>query len=128
MHASYRSLLMAWLPAMGWASFIFLLSTRQAGDLPPPWILSNDKVVHAVMFGLQSLLIYYAVRKGHRRSAWAAAGAGFFLAALYGATDEIHQLWTPTRVADVWDWVADAVGAACVFVLALLPSRHDPAR
>lgn len=128
MPTPFRVLLRAWLPAVGWAAFIFFLSTRQAGNLPPPWILSNDKVVHALLFGLQSLFIYYAVRKGHRRSAWVAAVTGFILASLYGATDEIHQVWTPTRVADVWDWVADAVGAACVFVLALLPSRHDPAR
>lgn len=120
--------LVAWLPAVAWAAFIFFLSTRQAGQLPPPWILSNDKVVHAVLFGLQSLGIYFAVRKGHGRNPWVAATVAFVLASLYGASDEIHQLFTPTRVADLWDWVADATGAACVFLIALLPSRHEPTR
>ena len=118
----------AWLPACLWAAFIFFLSTRHTNQLPPAWILANDKVVHAVLFGLQSLGIYFAVRTGHGGRPWMAAGAGFALASLYGASDEVHQLFTPTRVADVWDWVADATGAACVFLLALLPSHHDPAR
>jgi len=121
-------LVVAWLPACLWAAFIFFLSTRHTNQLPPTWILANDKVVHAVLFGLQSLGIYFAVRTGHGGRPWLAACAGFALASLYGASDEVHQLFTPTRVADVWDWVADATGAACVFLLALLPSHHDPAR
>ncbi len=118
----------AWLPALGWAGFIYFLSTLAGTNLPPPWILSNDKVVHGVLFGILSFCIYYAVRKGHGRTAWLAALAGFLLASLYGGTDEIHQLWTPNRVADLMDWAADAAGAACVFLIPLLAKRHEPGR
>jgi VanZ family protein len=31
--------------------------------------------------------------------------------ALFGALDELHQLWIPNRFATVSDWVADLVGA-----------------
>ncbi len=117
----------AWLPACLWAAFIFYLSTRHTNQLPPTWMLANDKVVHAVLFGLQSLGIYFAVRKGHGRQPWVAAGAGFALASLYGASDEIHQLFTPSRVADVWDWVADSVAILVALGVAALLEKRAPA-
>lgn len=120
--------LLAWCPAILWAGSIFYLSTRPASGLPAPWFLSNDKLVHAVAYGLLSLAVYFAVRWGHQRPPLAAALTGTLLASLYGASDEVHQMFTPTRFPDVWDWVADTVGAACVFLLALLPSRHEQAR
>ena len=123
-----RTRLLAWIPAVSWAGFIFFLSTLKAGTKPPPWILSNDKVVHAVLFGILSLGIYFAMRFGHRRGPWMAALVGFLLTSLYGGVDEIHQMFTPTRVPDVMDWLADAAGAACVFLIALLPFRHEPSR
>lgn len=112
-----------WLPAVTWAFFIFFLSTLKAGTRPPPWILSNDKVVHAVLFGTLAALIYVAARRGQHWSVGAAAAVGAIASALYGATDEVHQLWTPSRVADVMDWVADAAGAALAVSLAALFSR-----
>jgi VanZ family protein len=53
---------------------------------------------------------------------WQPFGGGIGLAAvaysiLYGATDEIHQLFVPNRTADVKDLAADAVGAAVAVVL-----------
>jgi VanZ family protein len=33
------------------------------------------------------------------------------IASLYGATDEIHQLFVEGRNCNAWDWVADTVGA-----------------
>ena len=30
---------------------------------------------------------------------------------LYGATDELHQYFVPNRSCDIWDFVANAVGA-----------------
>ncbi len=32
------------------------------------------------------------------------------LTAAYAATDEIHQIFTPGRVPDVADWLADTIG------------------
>ena len=121
--------LLAWLPATLWASFIFFLSTIKGDDLPPPpWVLANDKVVHAVLFGSFSFLVYFAMRRGHGTRPWLAALTGLILASLYGGSDEIHQLWTPHRSSDVMDWLADVAGAACVFFIPLLSSRHEPDR
>jgi len=38
---------------------------------------------------------------------WTAA----LFATLYGATDELHQYFVPTRTFDPADWLADAVDA-----------------
>jgi VanZ family protein len=119
-------IILYWMPAASWAALIFMLSTLHGSDRPPPWILSNDKIVHGVLFGILSLGVYFAIRHGHGRARWIAALTGLLVASCYGATDEIHQLWTPHRSSDVMDWVADTVGGACVFLLTLLPSRHEP--
>ena len=34
------------------------------------------------------------------------------IGSLYGLMDEIHQFFVPGRACDVWDWVADTLGAA----------------
>ena len=42
----------------------------------------------------------------------------FFITALYGASDEFHQKFVFGRNANLFDWVADSVGAAIgVFII-----------
>jgi VanZ family protein len=40
---------------------------------------------------------------------------GFFLtaaiASIYGVIDEVHQYFTPGRDCNIWDWIADTLGA-----------------
>ena len=36
----------------------------------------------------------------------------WILTALYGAIDEVHQIFTPLRAPDILDWLADITGAA----------------
>lgn len=127
MHKHVKQLF-AWSPALGWAGLIFFLSTRPASGLPAPWFLAHDKLVHAGVYGVLSLTVYFALRQGHHRSPRTAALMSTLFASLYGLSDEVHQMFTPSRVADLWDWVADTAGAACIFLLTLLPSRHEPER
>ena len=46
--------------------------------------------------------------------------------ALYGLMDEVHQAFTPGRIADPLDWLADVVGALAVAALVLLWHRRRP--
>ena len=44
-------------------------------------------------------------------------------ASLFGASDECHQSFTPGRQADVFDWLADTLGA-CLAVALYVGSSH----
>ena len=107
-----------WLPALGWAGIIFHLSSQPAGATPSWWFPHADKLIHMGLFGILALLSYVAARRAPAWPPFRAALAAFLLTVLYGSSDEIHQLFTPTRSSDPLDVAADATGAACVFVLA----------
>ncbi|MDX1494945.1 MAG: VanZ family protein [Longimicrobiales bacterium] len=73
----------------------------------PTWALVNDKVAHAGAYGVLGGTLAW----GHRRSG-GAIGHGWLLVAgaLYGVTDEIHQVYVPGRSPDPADLAADVVG------------------
>lgn len=82
-------------------ALIVWLSSRPGDQvgLPPPW----DKAGHGLAYAALGWLWAHALGK----PAWA-----WGVAVLFGITDEWHQSMVPGRVADIADWLADAVGAA----------------
>lgn len=72
----------------------------------------SDKILHLCEYGVLGALAYRACRHGAgarvARHAVIVAVAG---CALYGLSDEIHQLFVPLRQGDPLDLVADTVGA-----------------
>ena len=103
----------AWAAATAaYCAFLFWLSS---GPVPVPESVSFvglDKVAHAGAYGLLALIVWSGMaRSGRgrapRRMFWTAA----LFAAFYGATDELHQYFVPTRTFDPADWLADAAGA-----------------
>ena len=103
-----KRLAASWGPVVAWAALVFTLSAQ---PMPPgPSIPGIDKVAHmfefAVLAGLLArALIGSGTRPGHA-VAWAIG-----LATLYGASDELHQLFVAGRTSDAFDLAADAVGA-----------------
>ena len=100
-----------WLPVVLYAGVIFFLSAQShPEDQLPSFLLRNvsDKVLHAVEYGILSLLCYRALR-------WAAGPAvarqavvlAIVTASVYGITDEVHQAFVPLREASWQDWLAD---------------------
>ncbi len=90
--------------------FLVPFSSGIGSDLP------IDKLVHIVLNGaLIFLWLFYFYRKGtHQRLL--SHSALLVLAVLYGIIIEISQaLFTTTRMADVWDVVANIIG--CVLGL-----------
>jgi VanZ family protein len=108
-----------WLPALTWAGMIFFLSSRGMGPQPSWWFTNADKVIHGILFGILSLLVFLALRRTHGWRASRAAALAFTVAVLYGSSDEIHQFTTPGRTPDVSDLAADAIGASMVFLACL---------
>ena len=104
-----------WVPVALYAGVIFYLSAQShPEDQLPSFLLKDvsDKVLHAVEYGILSLLCYRAFR-------WAAGPAvarqavvlAIVAASVYGITDEVHQFFVPLRESSWQDWLADTVGA-----------------
>lgn len=94
-----------WLPALAWAAVIFFLSSRHT--LPSPDVPNFDKAAHFGAYGLLGGLLAFAARRSGLSVLVAVA-----IGVLYGASDEIHQMYVPGRSPDVLDWAADAAGVA----------------
>jgi VanZ family protein len=47
-----------------------------------------------------------------------------FISSVYGVVDEIHQYFVPGRDCNVWDWIADTLGAALGALISMLVYRH----
>jgi VanZ family protein len=90
--------------APAWMVLMFWLSSRS--DFPEPSLLPEwlpiDKLAHLLLFAVLAALLYLA----GLRAPLAVLGA-----ALYGMTDEVHQMFVPGRSPDVRDWLADTLGA-----------------
>jgi VanZ family protein len=67
-------------------------------------VANFDKVVHFSVYGLLGTLMVRAL--GVRR--W---GRAILIVSLFGASDELHQHFTPGRSMEFADWVADTLGA-----------------
>lgn len=82
---------------------IFYVSHKQMPPAEPLFPL-QDKLYHFMEFFFLGGLLRIALPQ----LKWKHCA---FLAVLYGASDEFHQYFVPTRECDFYDWVADAAGA-----------------
>ena len=71
----------------------------------PSGIANFDKIAHFSIFGLMATLVLRPFRVRH---VWWA----IIIVSLFGATDELHQSFTPGRSMEFADWIADTTGAA----------------
>ena len=105
-----------WLPVALYAGMIFYLSAQSHPEEQLPSFLLkdvSDKVLHAVEYGILSLLCYRAFRLAAGPSvAHHAFVLAIVTASVYGITDEVHQFFVPFRESSWQDWVADTIGAA----------------
>jgi len=72
------------------------------------WLPLKDKIAHAGIFGLLAILL----RLGGFKY-WQA----LLISSVYGLSDEFHQNFVAGRYSDIFDWVADTIGAALVLIL-----------
>ena len=97
-----------WLCAVGLAATIVCASGQ--GQVAGPDVVNFDKVVHFSVFGLLATLVLRAT--GANR--WWLA---LVIVSVFGATDELHQSFTPGRSMDYHDWIADTLGAVLAVTL-----------
>ena len=83
----------------------------------------SDKVVHAGLYSVLGMTLGF----GRVRSPVPPPHLVLILVgALYGATDEFHQVFVRGRSPDWADWIADIVGVVCgyLLIMSLLPRRN----
>ena len=97
------------LLALSWAGVIYYLSSQPGMDIPPVFPL-QDKLFHALIFGMLGFLGVGAMKAsmhGYKiRQVWGIV----VLVTLYGVLDEFHQQFVPGRTADIFDVMADMAG------------------
>ena len=93
-----------WVPAVVWAAVLFVLSAQPAAGLPSVDVPYADKIVHFAVYGVLGLSLRWPLRRRH----WLVPVA---VTALYGITDELHQLLVPGRSFEIADMAADLFGA-----------------
>lgn len=115
-----------YLPAMLWAILIFLLSTSVGIQLPKR-IIALDKLGHLVAYGIFNWLLIRILIANQGVSIKRVTLATL-VASGYGAIMEFIQ-WTyfPNRYFEIWDMVANFIGASMssvIFYLYFTKNNH----
>ena len=122
-------LLGGWLPLIVALVGTFILSSIPGHRLPPLGEWNADKLLHGVEYAVIGALFVRPLD----RSSWGlsrpvvAILVATCLASVWGALDEVHQLFTPNRSCDWRDWLADTLGAlvgALVYGRVLIAHRR----
>ncbi len=101
-----------WGPALGYAAFIFYMSSQS--ELPEilPGVPGMDKLAHAFAYAVLSGLVVRPLlcspRPGWRAHA---VYTTIIVCLVYALSDELHQAFVSGRSCEFADWIADAVGA-----------------
>lgn len=103
----------SWLIRWAYATALTIVIVVASGrsSVAAPDIVDIDKVAHFAIFGLLATLV---ARAGFAESQM---GWAVLIVSLFGLTDEWHQSFTPGRSVEVYDWIADTLGAITAVAL-----------
>jgi len=124
--ARRRGLFFNVLPAIVYTVLVFIGGSLPRQPVPDIQFVPADKFLHFVAFGGLQILLLRAVRWERPRSSLnGQLTLATLMASALGALLEFWQAALPHRSADVWDWVADTLGALFVGMLlwVALPRR-----
>jgi len=98
---------------------IFFESSIPATEYPKIEIWGADKLVHMGVYGLLMALCYISLIHQIKFPFLLkhALLISIIIVSLYGASDEFHQYFVPNRYCELWDWLADFVGAVIMALL-----------
>ena len=109
-----------WLPPIAWMALIFTLSSRPHISVSEEYITnfiifkSLHMIEYATLFSLLFRALYSQKSKKTPLSTIMTRAALF--AVLYGATDELHQLFVPTREGTIRDVIIDSAGIFLMYI------------
>jgi VanZ family protein len=143
-----RAFLNYWLPVLIWMTLIFSASAdshsyQHSSLIFEPllrWLFPHmpqaqiaaihhlfRKCAHLTEYAILALLLWRAIRKPEKNHPrpwnWAEAGLTLSVVFLYAASDEFHQIFVPTRTAQVSDVMIDTCGGAAGLLALWLVGR-----
>jgi VanZ family protein len=108
---TFRKFVRLWLPVLLWMGVIFLGSS--IGNVPKAGGVAVDAIVHrtghVIEFAILGWLLLRAVGDG-RRITRREMAITLIVIALYGASDEFHQRFTPGRSSELSAVLFDTAG------------------
>ena len=123
-----------WLGIVIWTCTVFYLSSLGSTEISEMNVFdANDKLLHFIAFFSGVLAVVPALRLTWGWPWKKVCIVAVACLSLYGALDEVHQKFTPSRSAlDVWDWLADTLGAStgaplAAIVHAYISRKNRPA-
>lgn len=110
-----------WFALLSWAGSILWLSSLTPGELPEAAFLVSDKFNHFVAFAAGGWIAATSLRVSRPQAPLRRLIVqAVVLVAAFGALDEGLQTLTPGRQGgDVYDWIADFLGAVAGAMLTL---------
>jgi VanZ family protein len=129
-HASLKY----WLPVLIWMAVIFAASSdtksfehssrllapllhwlfpKMSGDNVHLVVFLARKCAHLTEYAVFALLVWRALNRSQNNLApwsWPTVGGTLLIVFLYAASDEIHQIFVPTRTPAIHDVVIDTIG------------------
>ncbi len=106
-----RRVTFLYIPLFFYWIVLFIATTIPAPALPEIFDFS-DKIKHFIAYLGFAVLLSLSI---HFQEKYKKFARNFFIyamiiVAIYGAIDEIHQIFVPNRMCEFWDWVADVLG------------------
>lgn len=114
-------------PLLAYSALVYAVSALTAPPAPEYPFEWGDKISHAGAYAVMYVLAVRASRVlGEDRSIGFRYVSAFLFCVIYGASDELHQYFVPGRSCDIFDWLADAVGAGAAALALPLAARWKP--
>ena len=86
------------------------------------------KCAHFVNYFVFGLLLFRAIRTPRQGWNWRWAFLALLIAGLYASSDEIHQVFVPSRGASIWDALLDTAAAAAAQATIWAATRRQALR
>lgn len=83
------------------------------------------KCTHVAEYFIFGMLLFRAIRMPEQGWQWHWAFLAILIAVLYASSDEIHQIFVPSRGASFFDALLDSGGACLAQLAAWIVNRRD---
>lgn len=115
-----------WVALVCWAAGVLWLSSLTPQEMPDAAFVFMDKINHFLAYAVGGWLAASAVRLSRPLSPVPGSIAlAVVIVAVFGVADEAVQAFTPGRTGgDVYDWIADLIGAAAGALLSVLTNAR----